>query len=66
MPKGTSGRIVVEFDPALKRRLYSALAERNLTLKDWFVEAAKDFVEQHRQPRLSLETLNKAGEDRNA
>jgi hypothetical protein len=41
--KGDSGRIVIEVDPELKRRLYRALAMKNLTLKQWFVELA----EQH-------------------
>lgn len=41
--KGDSGRIVIEVDPDLKRRLYSALAMKNLTLKQWFIGLA----EQH-------------------
>jgi hypothetical protein len=50
MPKGESGRVVIEVDPNLKRRLYSALAIDNLTLKDWFVEAAKHYVAEKDQP----------------
>ena len=42
--KGDSGRIVIEVDPDLKRRLYSALAMKNLTLKQWFVELAEQHV----------------------
>lgn len=38
MAKGDSGRIVIEVDPDLKRRLYSALALESLTLKDWFIK----------------------------
>ncbi len=45
MPKGESGRIVVEIEPALKRKLYSALAMESLTLKDWFIKEAKLYVE---------------------
>jgi hypothetical protein len=50
MSKGDSGRVVIELDPALKRRLYSALAIENSTLKDWFVDAAKRYVAKQ-QPR---------------
>jgi hypothetical protein len=44
MAKGNSGRIVIDIDPALKRRLYSALAMENSTLKDWFIEIAERFL----------------------
>jgi hypothetical protein len=52
MPKGNSGRIVIEVDPDLKRRLYKALAGEDSTLKDWFVSAAIDYVAEHEQPTL--------------
>ncbi len=35
---------MIEVDPDLKRRLYSALAMKNLTLKQWFVELAEQHV----------------------
>jgi len=37
MPRGPSGRLVIEIDPALKRRLHSALVADGMTLKDWFI-----------------------------
>ena len=52
MPKGKSGRIVVDIDPALKRRLYSVLAMDNSTLKDWFVRSAERYVEDVSEPSL--------------
>ncbi len=52
MPKGESGRVVIEIEPALKRRLYSALAIDNSTLKQWFVDAAQQYVAEHEQPSL--------------
>lgn len=52
MPKGQSGRIVVELDPNLKRRLYSALAMENSTLKQWFVDAAQQYVAEREKPLL--------------
>lgn len=44
MPKGDSGRVVVELDPSLKRRLYSVLAIENKTLKDWMIERVERYV----------------------
>ncbi len=44
MARGDSGRIVIEVSPDLKRQLYSALAIENQTLKDWFIEAAGDYL----------------------
>jgi len=52
MPKGASGRVVIELEPLLKRRLYSALAIENLTLKEWFVGAASHYLAERDQPAL--------------
>jgi hypothetical protein len=52
MPRGSSGRVVVEIDPHLKRRLYTALAIANSTLKEWFVDAATRYVAELEQPTL--------------
>lgn len=52
MPIGDSGRIVLEIEPLLKRRLYSALALEQMTLKDWFIEQAEQYVHAQQQPRL--------------
>jgi hypothetical protein len=52
MSKGASGRIVIEVDPDLKRKLYSALAGDNSTLKDWFLGAAQNYIAEHEQPSL--------------
>jgi len=43
MARGDSGRIVIEVDPEMKRRLYAALALSGSTLKGWFVKKASDF-----------------------
>lgn len=40
---GLSGRIVVDLNPALKRRLYAALALSGSTLKEWFTAAAETY-----------------------
>jgi hypothetical protein len=65
MPKGSSGRVVVEVDPDLKRRLYSALAIESSTLKDWFIDAAKQYVAEREQPLLpTIKTNNQKGAKR--
>jgi hypothetical protein len=49
-----SGRVVVEVDPALKLSLHAALAADGLSLKDWFVRHASDYVSERQQPRLAF------------
>jgi hypothetical protein len=44
MSIGSSGRVVVELDPQLKRRLYSALTAQGLSLKDWLIQNAERFL----------------------
>jgi hypothetical protein len=44
MAKGNSGRIVIEVNPEMKNRLHALLALKGITLKDWFVDCATDFV----------------------
>jgi hypothetical protein len=46
MSRGKSGRIVIEVDPGIKRRLYATLALSGSTLKDWFLNRAADFMEE--------------------
>lgn len=52
MSRGSSGRVVVEVDPALKRELYSALALSGSTLKDWFVQSAETYCNNATQSDL--------------
>ena len=44
MPTSRTGRIVVELDPKQKRKLYSALAMENKTLKEWLVEQVNTYL----------------------
>jgi len=48
MARGNSGRVVLEIDPILKKQLYALLALEQLTLKDWFIEKATEYVEANR------------------
>jgi len=52
MARGPSGRIVIEVDPGLKRDLHSALAAEGLSLKDWFIKHAQEYMDERGQPRL--------------
>ena len=47
MSRGPSGRIVVEVDPALKKRLHAALALDGTTLKDWLRKQAEAYLTSH-------------------
>ncbi len=61
MAVGTSGRIVLEIDPLLKKQIYAALEENGLTLKSWFVEAAISHLIEKKQLILKLEEPSISG-----
>jgi len=44
LARGKSGRIVLEVDPNIKRKLYLALEQNQITLKDWFLETANIYI----------------------
>jgi hypothetical protein len=44
--RGKSGRIVIDLEPVFKRRLYSRLSEDGITLKEWFLARATEYVER--------------------
>jgi hypothetical protein len=52
MSIGSSGRIVIELDPEIKRVLYSALMREGLTLKDWFLREAKIYLAEAEKMQL--------------
>ena len=60
MPQGKSGRIVIDVEPEFKRDLHNSVRALGYdSLKDWFVEQARQVCEESRQPSLGL-----AAEDR--
>lgn len=59
MSKSESGRLVLEIDPDLKRKLYAVLALEQKTLKEWFIESSSSYVKE----RLEAE-LNSLGSDK--
>lgn len=52
MARGKSGRIVIEVDPFFKKSLYLELEKKGLTLKEWFITYAEDYITNSQQPNL--------------
>jgi hypothetical protein len=46
MPRSRSGRLLIQVEPGFKRKFYNALEAENLTLKDWFMSTARDYLEK--------------------
>lgn len=46
MPRGSSGRIVIEIDPQFKQELYRKLEDKGLNLKEWFLQNAESYVNE--------------------
>lgn len=63
MARGTSGRVVLEIEPMLKRQLYAALAMDESTLKDWFIAMAENYVGSQQQRNLFSEPKQTASEE---
>lgn len=44
MAIGSSGRLIIELDPEVKKKLHAAVKRGGMTMKEWFEEKAqKDF-----------------------
>lgn len=56
MSIGSSGRIVIEVEPEVKRQLYSVLAREGMTLKDWFLREAQNYMQTSTQMPLDLKS----------
>ena len=50
MAIGTSGRIVIDVDPEVKRQLYAALAISGISLKSWFLKEAVEYSRKAGKP----------------
>lgn len=59
MPRGKSGRIVLEVDPELKRKLYLSLEKNQKTLREWFIENASNYVIEENVSQLLVAEPNK-------
>lgn len=58
MAIGGSGRVVLEIEPELKRKLYACLALEQRTLKDWFIVMAENHIKQN-TPELHTKVPSK-------
>jgi len=54
MSIGSSGRIVIEVEPEVKRQLYSALTKDGMSLKEWFLRHADEYLAAGGQLPLPL------------
>lgn len=64
MARGQSGRIVLEVDPELKNELYSAISKKGLTLKDWFVDTAEQYIKyQVSEKQLTFDFLSTSSQN---
>lgn len=52
MAQGPSGRMVVEIQPDLKRRLYAELTQEGLTFKEWLTGQVERYIADRSQPLL--------------
>lgn len=52
MAVGNSGRVVIDIDPSVKKRLYKALRSEDKSLKDWFLEHCEEYLKEYGQPTL--------------
>lgn len=45
MPRGPSGRVVVQLDVTLKKELHATLAREGSTLKEWLTRVATEYIQ---------------------
>ena len=61
MARGKSGRVVLEIDPELKRKLYATLENQQQTMKEWFIREAEGLIYGEKQISL-LDVLDGEGD----
>ena len=54
MAKGSSGRLVIEIDPLIKKELYERLGEKGLNMREWFLINANAYLKQNKQSSLLI------------
>lgn len=66
MARGQSGRIVLEVEPELKNELYSAISKKGMTLKDWFIDTAEQYINnQVSEKQLKFDFLSTSTQNDN-
>jgi hypothetical protein len=56
--KGSSGRLVIEIDPLIKKELYERLGEKGLNMREWFLINANAYLKQNNQSSLLIDTVS--------
>jgi hypothetical protein len=56
--KGSSGRLVIEIDPSIKKELYERLGEKGLNMREWFLINANAYLKQNKQSSLLIDTVS--------
>lgn len=64
MARGKSGRIVLEIDPEIKRKLYLSLEKDQMTLKEWFLDSAENFITNKNQTDLFTNKKHNHGKNK--
>jgi len=59
MSIGSSGRVVLEIEPELKKELYSALAMDGMNMKQWFLKQVSEYMENREQLQLEFNSNRK-------
>ena len=63
MAVGPSGRVVVEIDPELKKELYGCLGTDGMSLRDWFLDSARQYLSRRSQLSLELHAVSASVQD---
>ncbi len=58
MAKGSSGRLVIEIDPSVKKELYERLGEKGLNMREWFLINANAYLKKNKQSSLLIDTAH--------
>jgi hypothetical protein len=61
MAIGTSGRLVIEVDPSFKKNFYNVLEADGLTLKEWFLQAAREHISSRVDNRITHDDIEQPG-----
>tara|TARA_B110000046_G_scaffold88643_1_gene96717 strand:+ start:1239 stop:1430 length:192 start_codon:yes stop_codon:yes gene_type:complete len=56
--KGSSGRLVIEIDPSIKKELYERLGEKGLNMREWFLINANAYLKKNKQSSLLIDTAH--------
>ena len=58
MAKGSSGRLVIEIDPLIKKELYERLGEKGLNMREWFLINANAYLKQNKEGSLLIDKVS--------